>query len=185
MTGKEYRVLVVDDDRTNRMMLTYRLEISGIQAAAAENGKEALRMLRAESFDAVLLDIIMPEMDGYATLENIKNDRSLQAIPVIMISQLDEMDSVIRCLELGAEDYLPKPLNSLLLIARVNGVLLREELSRMKEYYDEQLSLLIEAARAIEKGEASPAGLDAMAQRKDSVGELAQAFQHLLISSGS
>ncbi|MBW5480639.1 response regulator [Streptomyces bambusae] len=173
-------MLVVDDDRTNRMMVTYRLEINGIHAVAAESGQQALGIMRTESFDVVLLDILMPQMDGYTTLELMKNDPALRDTPVVMISQLDEVDSVIRCLELGAEDYLPKPLNSLLLMARINGILLRKRLTDMEEDYDNQLGVLIEALNTAEKDAFDPESLNPVADRNDRLGECARTLQRII-----
>ena len=115
--------LVVDDNDTNRELLTRRLEADGYAVAAAQDGREALEMLRADTFDLVLLDIMMPEVDGYQVLQGIKSDAQLQHIPVIMISALSELDSVARCIEMGAEDYLPKPFNPTLLKARISACL--------------------------------------------------------------
>ena len=115
--------MVVDDDTLNRAVLTRALVELGHVSATAENGREALSMLRAGPFDVVLLDVVMPELDGYQTLAQIKADSALRHIPVIMISAVDEMDSVIRCIEMGAEDYLPKPFNAGLLRARLNASL--------------------------------------------------------------
>src|SRR5580700_1741144 len=89
----------------------------------ATNGREAMEAVRTRTFDLVLLDIMMPEMDGYAVLQNLKADEALRPIPVIMISALDELDSVVRCIEMGAEDYLPKPFDPILLKARINACL--------------------------------------------------------------
>ncbi|MGW1055746.1 PleD family two-component system response regulator (plasmid) [Streptomyces sp. CG4] len=186
MTRETRRVLVVDDDRTNRMMLTYRLEINGIHTAAAENGQQALRLLRTEPFDLVLLDILMPQMDGFATLEVMKGDPALRDTPVIMISQLDEMDSVMRCLELGAEDYLPKPLNSLLLMARVDSILVRKQLGRVKEEKEDfgaQLGILIDALTAVESRTYKPATLQAVADRDDRLGECARILQRVIATT--
>lgn len=112
-------LLVVDDNETNRDVLARRLERQGYATAMAENGQQALDMVRARSFDLVLLDIMMPEMDGYEVLRQLKADAGLRHLPVIMISALNELDSVVRCIEMGAEDYLPKPFNPTLLKARV------------------------------------------------------------------
>ena len=118
------RLLVVDDIEDNRFTLTRRLNRQGYEdIVEAANGREALEALRAGRFDLVLLDVMMPEMNGYETLERIKTDPSLRDIPVIMISALDDMDSVIRCIKAGAEDYLPKPFNAALLRARVGASL--------------------------------------------------------------
>jgi two-component system, sensor histidine kinase and response regulator len=125
-------LLVVDDIEANRDILSRRLERQGYAIATAENGRQALEMLRADSFDLVLLDIMMPEIDGYEVLQRLKADDRLQHIPVIMISALGELDSVVRCIEMGAEDYLPKPFNPTLLKARI-GACLEKKRARDRE----------------------------------------------------
>ena len=122
-------ILVVDDNEDNRYTLTRRLKRQGHdEVATAEDGRKALEMLGARSFDLVLLDIMMPEMDGYEVLEAMKADSRLRRIPVLMISALDDIDSIVRCIELGAEDYLPKPFNPTLLRARVEACLEKKRL---------------------------------------------------------
>ena len=121
-------VLVVDDDPLNRTLLARGLQREGHRHAAAADGRRALEMLRTEHFDVVLLDVLMPEMDGYAVLAEIEADTGLRHIPVIMISALEELESVVRCIELGAEDYLPKPVDPVLLRARMNGCLTKKRL---------------------------------------------------------
>jgi signal transduction histidine kinase len=116
-------LLVVDDVENNRDVLSRRLERQGHVVATAENGREALEKLRTAAFDLVLLDIMMPEMDGYEVLRLLKADEALRHIPVIMISALNELDAVVRCIELGAEDYLPKPFEPTLLKARIGACL--------------------------------------------------------------
>ena len=129
MNDDTLAVLVVDDNEDNRYTLTRRLKRQGYdEVATAEDGRKALELLDASSFDLVLLDIMMPEMDGYETLEAIKANPKLRDIPVIMISALDEIDSIVRCIELGAEDYLPKPFNPTLLRARVEACLEKKRL---------------------------------------------------------
>lgn len=125
-------ILVVDDDRVNRTLLARTLTASGHQVRTAENGREALELLRAEPADVVLLDIVMPELDGIAALEQIKRDRELRDVPVIMISALDDFESVVRCIELGAEDYLPKPFDPVLLRARINAGLNKRRLHELE-----------------------------------------------------
>jgi two-component system sensor histidine kinase/response regulator len=125
-------LLVVDDNKANRDVLSRRLERQGHAVATAENGRQALEMLRAEAFDLVLLDIMMPEMDGYEVLQRLKTNETLRHIPVIMISALSEFDSVLRCIEMGAEDYLPKPFNPTLLRVRI-GACLEKKRSRDRE----------------------------------------------------
>jgi len=128
-------LLVVDDNKVNRMVLSRNLEQQGHIVETAENGKEGLEKIRTQSFDLVLLDIEMPEMDGFQVLEACLNDVSLRQIPIIMTSAMDELDAVVKCVELGAEDYLTKPVNAILLRARVNASLekkrLRDEQRRL------------------------------------------------------
>ena len=125
-------ILVVDDDRVNRTLLARTLSASGHEVGTAENGREALERLRSGSFDVVLLDIVMPELDGMSVLEEMKADPVLRDVPVIMISALDDFDSVVRCIELGAEDYLPKPFDPVLLRARINAGLGRRMLYELE-----------------------------------------------------
>ena len=126
-------VLVVDDDRINRLLLTRNLEAEGHTVTTAENGREALDLLQGELPDVILLDILMPVLDGFAVLDEVKADTRLRDIPVIMISAVDEMDSVVRCIEAGAEDYLPKPFNPTLLRARINAGLMKRRLARVEQ----------------------------------------------------
>jgi class 3 adenylate cyclase len=130
--------LVVDDDAMNRMVLQRSLEREGHAVRVAANGRAALELLRSEPFDIVLLDVLMPEMDGLELLELIQSDDELRATPVIMISALDDMASVVRCIELGAEDYLPKPIDPVLLRARINGCLTKKRLRDIERKYLEE-----------------------------------------------
>jgi adenylate cyclase len=134
MTGEASagRVLVVDDDRVNRLLLTRSLERDGHRVSAAENGRTALRLLHDDPPDVVLLDIVMPELDGVSVLERIKRDPALKHVPVIMISAVDETESVVRCIEMGAEDYLPKPFDPVLLRARLNAGLAKKRLYELE-----------------------------------------------------
>ena len=116
-------LLVVDDNRVNRLLLGRALEQLGHRVSFAENGRQAIEALRQREVDLVLLDIEMPEMDGYQTLTALGADPRLRDIPVVMMSSLEEVDSVARCIELGAEDYLFKPVNAVLLKARVGASL--------------------------------------------------------------
>ena len=127
------RVLVVDDDRIMRALLTRGVEQAGHLAQTVDNGRDALEHLREEPCDVVLLDIVMPELDGVAVLEQMKADPRLQHIPVIMISAVDEIESVVRCIEMGAEDYLPKPLDPVILRARINAGLARKRLHELQQ----------------------------------------------------
>ena len=140
MTSQVYpsSVLVVDDTEMNRDMLCSLLESDGHKPSVAENGRLALELLKAKPFDLILLDVMMPEMDGYQVLERLKSDPTLRDIPVIVLSALDEIGSVVRCIELGAEDYLPKPFDPVLLKARIGACLEKKRLR------DQELRLLNE-----------------------------------------
>jgi adenylate cyclase len=132
VTPTQAHVLVVDDDSVNRLLLSRSLEREGHRFATAENGRRALEMLRADSFDIVLLDVVMPDVDGFEVLAQMQEDGELRHIPVIMISALEDIESVVRGIELGAEDYLPKPFNPVLLRARINGCLTRKRLDDLE-----------------------------------------------------
>jgi class 3 adenylate cyclase len=122
------RMLVVDDNRVNRLLLTHALEQNGHHVSTAENGRIGMEMLKAQPFDVLLLDIDMPVMNGFEVLEALLQDNNLRELPVIMTSASDELDRVVKCIEMGAEDYLVKPLNPVLLRARVNASLEKKRL---------------------------------------------------------
>jgi class 3 adenylate cyclase len=130
-------VLVADDNRMNRLLLGRSLEQEGHAVVFAEDGRQALELLRERSFDVLLLDVLMPELDGYGVLEELQNDTHLRDIPVVMTSALDELDSVVRCVEMGAEDYLTKPINPILLNARVKASI---EKKRLRDQQRELIS---------------------------------------------
>jgi class 3 adenylate cyclase len=129
------RLLVVDDQEMNREMLLRRLFRMGYNATAAEDGKAALELMVREQFDLVLLDIVMPVMDGYEMLGRIKADNRLRHIPVIMLTAVDDPASTVRCIENGAEDYVPKPFNPVILRARINASLEKKRLRDMERAY--------------------------------------------------
>jgi adenylate cyclase len=122
------RILVVDDNRVNQLLLGRALEQQSLAVEFAENGRRALELLGGGSFDLMLLDVEMPEVDGYEVLAQMKGDPHLREVPVIMTSALDELDSVVRCIEMGAEDYLTKPVNPVLLGARIRSSLEKKRL---------------------------------------------------------
>ena len=151
MNGVDSALLIVDDNEDNRYTLTRRLNREGYtNLTTAVDGRQALELLQVRRFDLVLLDIMMPELNGYQVLEHFVASPELRQIPVIMISALDEMDSIIRCIELGAEDYLAKPFNPTLLRARVGASLekkrLRDEIMRHMKRMEREL----ETAREIQ-----------------------------------
>jgi adenylate cyclase len=133
-------VLVVDDNETNRDLLRRRLQKQGYSVTVAENGYQALELIQSEPVDLVLLDIMMPRMNGYQVLEQIKANPDLRHIPVLVISALDDLDSVVKCIELGAEDYLSKPFNPILLKARISACLEKKRLRDREKAYLQQLS---------------------------------------------
>ncbi|MGB3511144.1 MAG: adenylate/guanylate cyclase domain-containing protein [Microcoleaceae cyanobacterium] len=140
MKHDQGNVLVVDDNQVNRDLLARRLKRQGHLVTNATDGFQALEMMRSQPFDLVLLDIMMPQMNGYQVLETLKADSALRHIPVIMISAVDDIDSVVRCIELGAEDYLYKPFNPTLLKARINACLEKKRLRDQEQAYVKQLA---------------------------------------------
>jgi adenylate cyclase len=125
-------VLVVDDDALNRRLLTATLAREGLRTTAATDGNEALKAIKDDAPDVVLLDIEMPGVDGFEVLERIKADEATRHLPVIMISGLDDTESVVRCLEIGADDFLPKPFDAAILRARINAGLSRKALYELE-----------------------------------------------------
>lgn len=128
VTSEPAHLLVVDDNKVNRLLLTRSLELEGHIVETAENGKEGLEKFRSGKFDLMLLDIEMPVMNGFEVLEACLQDVELRQIPIIMTSAMDELDAVVKCVELGAEDYLTKPVNQILLRARINASLEKKRL---------------------------------------------------------
>ena len=118
-----FQVLIVDDNEINRDMLARRLYRRDFNLSVAGDGREALSMIQANLYDLILLDIMMPEIDGYTVLKYLKENSRLRDIPVIMISAVEEMDSVMKCMEIGADDYLTKPFDPEMLKAAVNRCL--------------------------------------------------------------
>jgi two-component system cell cycle response regulator len=178
------RILVVEDDPLARSMLTRRLQAEGHEAETAESGLQALDLLEradATPFDVVLLDIEMPELDGYETLSRIKANESLRHIPVIMISGVDELESIVRCIEMGATDYLPKPFDAAILRARLNASLAGKRLRDLELEYLDQVGRVIAAAGAVEADEFDPASLEGVAARDDALGQLARTFQRMAL----
>ncbi|OLE96250.1 MAG: hypothetical protein AUG75_22665 [Cyanobacteria bacterium 13_1_20CM_4_61_6] len=160
-------------------MLSRYITKLGYQATLAENGRQALDKLQGEPFDLVLLDVQMPEMDGYQVLEHLKADPRLRDIPVIMISAVEELESVVRCIELGAQDYLPKPFNPVLLRARLGASLERKWLRDQEVDYLQQVGRVTAAAAAIRANTFKSESLDEVARRSDELGQLALVFQEM------
>jgi two-component system, cell cycle response regulator len=182
VAGEQPRILVVDDDAVNRMLLARTLGDQGHAVTTAEDGRQALELLQADAragFDVVLLDLVMPEVDGHGVLAHIKSDDALRHIPVIMISAVDELQSVVRCIEAGATDYLPKPFNGALLEARINASLAEKRLRDLEREYLQQVARVTAAAAAVEEGRFDLDELDEPARRGDALGRLARVFQRM------
>jgi class 3 adenylate cyclase len=133
------RLLVADDDAGNRDLLRRRLERLGCEVIECADGHAAWGLAQAEPFDLLLLDLIMPGLDGHQVLERLKAEPRLRHLPVIIISALDQMEGIVRCIELGAEDYLPKPFNPVLLRARVGAALEKKRLRDAEQVYLRQI----------------------------------------------
>ena len=140
MVAEGGRILVVDDDATNRMKMSMAVRALGHETEIAEDGREAMEKLSRANYDLVLLDILMPEMDGYEVLSAIKADPDLRGIPVIVISAVDELDSVVKAIELGAEDYLPKSFKPVLLKARIGTNLERAQYRAQERSHYQQVA---------------------------------------------
>jgi len=132
-------VLIVDDNQLNRDVLSRRLVQQGYTVSVAEDGGKALEMLKTHRYGLVLLDIMMPGMDGYQVLERMKSTEALRHVPVIMITGVDDTSSTAKCIEMGAEDYLPKPFNPVLLKARVSACFDKKRLHDQEQQYQEHL----------------------------------------------
>ena len=175
------RVLVVDDHPTNRLKMSMAVKKLGHQVEAAEDGAAALVRLKGEGFDLVLLDIVMPGMSGHDVLEAMNKDASLRDIPVIVISAVDEMEQVVRAIELGAQDFLPKTFDRVLFEARMSACLEKKRLRNLEVEYLRQVECLTDAAGLIESEDFDPGQLDLadVAARADSLGGLARVIQDM------
>ena len=147
MNARPAWILVVDDDPVNRTMLTRLLEQEGHRVDTAADGRQALERLHADPFDVILLDVVMPELDGYEVLAHVKDDEVLRRLPVLMITALDDVQSAVRCIELGADDYLPKPFDPVVLQARIKASLTKK---RMHDLEAEHLAEMARLNRRLE-----------------------------------
>ena len=173
-------ILTVDDNFLNRKKLTQAVKNLGYTTEAVSGGTAALEALKSTSFDAVLLDILMPDIDGFEVLTIMKNDPELHDIPVIVISALgDETASVVKAIELGAEDFLPKDFDQIILKARLSACLTKKFFRDQEKEYYQQIKKLTQAASKLESGLFDPnrLGLDAIANQESPLGKLASVFR--------
>ena len=191
-------LLVVDDNQNNRELLSRQLIRQGYRVETAINGEQALAKVSNQSYDLILLDILMPELNGYDVLHQLMQHKDWRRIPVIMISALDEIDSVVRCIERGAADYLTKPFNPVILNARISACLEKKRLHDLEMVHLEQLGTanaqmshylqevdrITAAAAAVESSTFNPDSLETVAARTDELGRLARVFTHTVQAMG-
>ena len=174
-------ILVVDDNDLNRNLLGRRLQQLGHQVDEAGDGDTGLRMLHRRAYDLLLLDIVMPGLDGYEVLARLRADAELSRVPVLVISALTEMDSVARCIELGAVDFLPKNVDTVVLRARVNRSLEQKRARDREMSYLRDVAQLTAAAACVRDGQAvDMTAVERVGERSDDLGELARAFGRMV-----
>ncbi len=176
---KQSKILIVDDEPFNVDYLEQELEDLDYDTVRAKNGRAALEQVEAESPDVILLDIMMPEMDGFQVLEHLKTRQAWRDIPVIIISAMDDMGSIVKGIKLGAEDYLPKPFDEVLLKARLEASLEKKRLRDQEAAYLRQVDRLTSAAAAVETETFDPDSLADMAERPDALGQLTRVFKRM------
>jgi PleD family two-component response regulator len=173
------KILIVDDEPFNIDTLEQELDDLGYATVSAANGRQALAQVAAEEPDLILLDIMMPEMDGFQVLSQLKAQAEWRDIPVIIISAMTDLGSVVKGIKLGAEDYLAKPFNEVLLRARLEAGLAKKRLRDQEVDYLRQVDRLTAAAAAIEADSFDPTTLTDIAARTDALGQLTRLFQRL------
>lgn len=174
-------VLVVDDEPALRAALVRFVKQLGLDVVAAVNGREALKLAREQPPDLVLTDLNMPELDGIGLLRALKKDDRTRDIPVVVVSAQDDLESVVTCLEEGADDHITKPYNSTLLKARVAPLLERKRLRDVERRYLRRVALMTSAAEAVEREAYSPGMLDELRAENDAVARLARVFDRMVM----
>ena len=179
VASKNGTVLVIDDNPANCDLLARRLQKQGHTVTTATNAQQALRLLQAIPYELILLDVIMPGVNGLELLKQLKEHHNWRHIPVIMISALDDLDGAVKCIELGAEDYLNKPFSPTLLRARISASLERKQLRDQEILYLSQVKQLTTAAAAIEMNKFDPDTLENLSQYPNELGQLSRVFQQM------
>ena len=177
----DFSILIVDDSPTSRLKLAAAVRHLGHDVEEADSGESGLESLRGGNIDLVLLDIVMPDIDGYEVLRRMSRDPDLSEIPVLVISSLEDMKEIVEAIELGAVDFLPKNVDPSLLKARVSACLEKKRLRDLELEYLKDVNHLTEAARIVREYDFNPARLplDTVSQRKDPLGDLARIFTHM------
>ena len=174
-------ILVIDDEEANRALLTKRLARQGHVVLTAETGEAGMAVASARPVDLILLDVLMPGISGYDVLARLKQDARLRDIPVLMITAVDGSASVTRCITLGADDYLAKPFDPVVLAARVRACVARKRARDFELAYLRGVATVTQAAADVESGQFKPSALDAIAARPDPLGQLARLFQRMAV----
>jgi len=174
-------ILVIDDEEANRALLARRLVRQGYSLLFAETGEAGLATAAREAVDVILLDVWLPGLSGYGVLARLKSDEALREIPVLIITAVDDAQSVTRCLALGADDYLAKPYDPVVLGARVRAWLARKRARDFDLAYLRGVARVTAAALAVESGQFTAESLDEVAQRPDALGNLARLFRRMAI----
>src|SRR5215471_440368 len=174
-------ILVIDDEEANRALLARRLGRQGYSLLFAETGEAGLATAVREPVDVILLDVWLPGLSGYGVLARLKSDEALREIPVLIITAVDDAQSVTRCLALGADDYLAKPYDPVVLGARVRACLARKRARDFDLAYLRGVARVTAAALAVESGQFTAESLDEVAQRPDALGNLARLFRRMAI----
>jgi len=174
-------ILVIDDEEANRALLARRLARQGYSLLFAATGEAGLAIAAREPVDVILLDVWLPGVNGYGVLARLKSDEALREIPVLIITAADDAQSITRCLALGADDYLAKPYDPVVLGARVRACLAKKRAREFDLAYLRGVARVTAAALAVESGQFTAESLDEVAQRSDALGNLARLFRRMAI----
>ncbi len=179
VSGGRGTILIVDDETNNRNVLERHLKRQGYDVVSAGDGESALEHVQQKSYDVVLLDVRMPGMDGREVLQRMKRDPATRDIPVVMISAADDLSTIAACIEAGADDFLPKPFDPVILRARVGACIEKKRLRDLEVDYLRQVERVAEAATAVERGTYAAGSLAKVAERDDALGRLARVFDSM------